>query len=359
MKPKLTTSAQFAIHFCQFLNEAGEPTQALPDFAEPDTLLHLYQQMLLVRALDKKAVNLQRTGKMGTYPSSLGQEAVTVGAGSALQKNDVYVPYYRDQGALIQRGVDPSDILRYWGGDERGSDFQHNSEDLPICVPIATQTLHAAGIAYAFKYRQQPRVVVTMIGDGGTSKGDFYEAMNVAGAWNLPVVFIINNNQWAISVAREAQTHCQTLAQKAIAAGIDGIQVDGNDIIAMRYVTQQAITQARNEHRPSVIEAITYRLCDHTTADDASRYVPNEQRLAAEKKEPLIRFEKFLRAQHYLTDAKQMQITNTVNLEIEKATQHYLNSDKYHHTDIIDFMYQDMPASLLDQRDDIDEGSHD
>ena len=355
MKPKFSTIAQFSVHYCQFLNADGELTQPLPEFAKPDILLQLYQQMLLTRTLDKKAFNLQRTGKMGTYPSSFGQEAVTVGVGSALQKNDVYVPYYRDQGALLQRGVNPIDLLRYWGGDERGSDFQDAREDFPICIPIATQTLHAAGVAYAFKYRQQPRVVVTMLGDGGTSKGDFYEAMNVAGAWNLPVVFVINNNQWAISVAREKQTHCQTLAQKAIAAGIEGMQVDGNDIIAVRYLTELAIAKARNEQRPSLIEALTFRLCDHTTADDAKRYVPTEQFDEALKKEPFIRFERFLRAQHYLTDTKQMEITNTVNLQIEQAVQTYLNTPKYDKTDIIDYMYEKLPMSLLDQRDNIRE----
>ena len=147
-----------------------------------------------------------------------------------MRVEDVFVPYYRDYAAQFQRGVKMSEILAYWGGDERGSQFACDSDDLPICVPIASQCLHAAGVAFAFQYRKQDRVAVVCLGEGGTSEGDFYEAMNVAGVWKLPVVFIVNNNQWAISVPIKQQTATQTIAQKAIAAGFEGVQVDGNDI---------------------------------------------------------------------------------------------------------------------------------
>ena len=351
-----TIKARFEVLYTQILNNLGECIGPLPSFAQDQsTLIHLYENMVRARLFDKKAIALQRTGKIGTYAPINGQEAISTAIGHAMHPNDVFAPYYRDYAAQFQRGVKMSDILSYWGGDERGSQFDNISEDLPICVPIASQCLHAAGIAFAFKYRQQPRVAVVCLGDGGTSEGDFYEAMNVAGAWNLPVVFVINNNQWAISVAREKQTHCQTLAQKAIAAGIEGMQVDGNDIIAVRYLTELAIAKARNEQRPSLIEALTFRLCDHTTADDAKRYVPTEQFDEALKKEPFIRFERFLRAQHYLTDTKQMEITGAVNLQIEQAVQTYLNTPPYEKTDIIDYMYEKLPMSLLDQRDDIRE----
>ena len=189
--------------------------------------------MVLTRVFDKKAIALQRTGKMGTYPSSLGQEAISVAIGSVMQKDDVLFPYYREYGAQFLRGVTMTEIFQYWGGDERGMDYKGPQKDFPICVPIATHAPHAVGVAYAMKLRKEPRVAVFVCGDGATSKGDFYEAMNAAGLWKLPVVFVVNNNQWAISVRREIQTGCQTIAQKAIAAGFDGEQVDGNDIVAV------------------------------------------------------------------------------------------------------------------------------
>ena len=150
--------------------------------------------------------------------------------------------------------------------------FSNAARDFPICVTVASNAPHAVGVGYAMKYRNEDRVAVCILGDGGTSKGDFYEAINAAGVWQLPVVFVINNNQWAISVPRNSQTHAQTLAQKAIAAGIHGEQVDGNDVVALRERFSAALDKARNGDGPSIIEALTYRMSDHTTADDATHY---------------------------------------------------------------------------------------
>lgn len=180
MNFKTTEVAHFTVSFLQLLDENSHPTQPFPDFATPETLLFLYKNMSLVRQFDNKAINLQRTGKLGTYPSSRGQEAVGVGIGHALEQHDVFCPYYRDQGTLLLRGIKLSEFLTYWGGDERGSDYSNPDvkEDFPNCVPIAGQMLHAAGVAYAIKYRKQNRAVLTTCGDGATSKGDFYEAIN-------------------------------------------------------------------------------------------------------------------------------------------------------------------------------------
>ena len=276
-----TTVANFTIQYSQFLNYTGQLTQAFPEFASQEKLIALYEAMLTLRTFDTKTIKLQRTGKMGTYPSCHGAEAFSIGIGDALTPNDVFCPYYRDQGILMQRQHDLLGILQYWGGDEKGSLRQH-PQDFPVCVPIASQCLHAAGVAFSFQYRQEPRVAVCTIGEGGTSEGDFYEAMNLAGAWNLPVVFIVNNNQWAISVPLSQQTRCQTIAQKAIAAGFEGLQVDGNDVIAVRHATQLALDKARSGGGPTLIEALSYRLCDHTTADDATRYQSSEDRPAAD-----------------------------------------------------------------------------
>ena len=233
----------------------------------------MYRLMTLVRAFDTKAVNLQRTGKLGTSASCLGHEAAHVGVAAAMHPEDVLVPVYREFGSQIWRGVKMSTILTFWGGDERGCDYTAARQDFPWCVPIATQMLHGAGVAMAMKIRREKRCSVTFIGDGGTSEGAFYEAITQRRcSAALPAVFVIVNNGWAISVPIEQQTATKTLAQKAIAAGIPGVQVDGNDVIAVRHITGEAVARARRGEGPTLIEALTYRLGDHTTADDASRY---------------------------------------------------------------------------------------
>lgn len=351
------TVAEFSIEYLQFIDENSKLTQPLPESINNETLLALYKEMTLVRTLDTKAVNLQRTGKMGTFPSSQGQEAIGVGVGFAMKKEDIFCPYYRDQGALIQRGIKISEILSYWGGDERGSDFSNNKEDLPYCVPIAGQCLHATGVAFATKYRQEQRATVTTIGEGGTSKGDFYEAINLAGTWKLPVVFVVNNNQWAISVNRQNQTGCSTVAQKAIAAGIKGIQVDGNDVVAVTYAIKQALEKARTDNEPTLIEAISYRLCDHTTADDASRYRPAEEHKAAWKQEPIARLGYYLESEGLWSREQEAQLQQECSETIEKAVSVYLNQAPQQKTDFIDFLFAELPESLIEQRDQIIEKS--
>lgn len=343
--------ASFDIFFHQTLNEQGELIGELPQFAdEPSTLLSMYEMMVQMRAYDTKAIALQRTGKMGTYASIHGQEAISTAVGHAMAKEDVLAPYYRDYAAQIQRGVDMSEIYQYWGGDERGSQYQNQAEDFPIAVPIASQCLHAAGIAFAFKYRKQSRVTVTSIGEGGTSEGEFYEAINVAGAWNLPVVFIVNNNQWAISVPREKQTACRTFAQKAIAADIEGVQVDGNDILACRQLIGEKIEKARRGEGPTVIEAITYRLCDHTTADDASRYQPQSQFDEAKHKEPIARFRKFLVNKNLWDDAKEQALLEQCHQKVSQAVEKYEATGIPPLASVFDYHYQELPPELEQQK---------
>lgn len=346
--------AKFEIPYYQFLDENGIPTQSLPEFAKnPEELIKLYRVMTLMRVFDTKAVALQRTGKIGTYAGILGQEAVSVAIGNVMEREDVFFPNYREYGTYYQRGVKLSEILAYWGGDERGSHFANNAIDYPICVPIATQCLHATGAAYAFKLKKQKRVAVTVIGDGGTSKGDFYEAMNLAGDWNLPVVFVINNNGWAISVPRNKQTHAQTLAQKAIAAGFEGIQVDGNDVIAVKAQFTKAMDKARNGGGPTLIEAITYRLCDHTTADDAKRYRSQEELEEATRKEPLIRLRKYLIAQNAWSEQDEEKLKNECAQEVEKAVEEYNNMPAPAPESMFDFVYETLPDALVEQRNEL------
>ncbi len=342
--------ATFSIDYHQYLKPDGTLAQALPTELSPEDLLALYRLMHLLRTFDNRAINLQRVGKLGTYPGTLGQEAIGVAIGYAMKKEDVLVPYYRDSGAQFQRGMPFHRILQYWGGDERGSDCD-NAEDFPTCVPIASQSVIATGVATAIQYRKQERAVLTTIGEGGTSEGDFYEALNVAGAWNLPIVFVVNNNQWAISVSREQQTSTQTIAQKAIAGGFSGEQVDGNDVIAVYERIRVALEKARSGGGPTLIEAITYRLCDHTTADDANRYRPKAELEAAWLKEPLLRLRAYLNAHQAWDDIKEEQLLQECRQSVDKEVDTYLNVKPAPVTDIVDYMYARWPHNLKDQRD--------
>lgn len=343
--------ARFEIPFLQILDEQGKIKEDLPNFAkDAKVLIDLYKQMVLTRTFDKKAIALQRTGKMGTYASINGQEAISCAIGHALAPDDVFIPYYRDYAAQFQRGVSMFDILSFWGGDERGSNFSDNKEDLPISVPIASQCQHAAGIAFAFKYREQKRVALTTCGDGGTSEGDFYEAMNVAGVWNLPLVFVVNNNHWAISVPLSEQTAAKTIAQKAIAAGFAGIVVDGNDVIAMRKTVGDAIEKARNGQGPTLIEAVSYRLCDHTTADDATRYQPDWEVKIKEEFEPIKRFKLYLMAEQLWNDEKELQLQAECADKVQQAVDKYLQREKQPIESIFDYHYATLPEYLIEQR---------
>src|SRR5271163_671215 len=253
--------AEFKIHYRQILDPSGTAVAPLPQFAkDADEVLRLYRAMTLVRVFDAKAVNLQRTGQLGTYPSCLGHEATHVGVGAAMLPQDTLFTVYREIGTKFWRGVELTDVLLYWGGDERGTRYAGTPQDFPFCIPIGSQMPHAAGAALAYQIRGESRCALVFIGDGGTSQGAFYEALNLAGAKQLPLVCVIVNNRWAISVPVSAQTAAQTLAQKAVAAGIPSIQVDGNDALVVFDVVQQALERARQGGGPMVIEALTYRL---------------------------------------------------------------------------------------------------
>ncbi len=347
-----TTVASFEIQYHQYLDANGKPTKDIPEFAKDmNTMRELYRDMYKLRVFDAKAYALQRTGKMGTYPASLGQEAIGIGYGDAMVKEDVLIPYYRSTGGLLKHGVTMEEILLYWGGDEAGANYSVAKEDFPICVPIANQIIHASGVAKAIQMRKQKRAVVTEIGEGGTSEGDFYEGVNVAGIWNLGVVFFINNNQWAISVPTDIQTACETYAQKAIAAGVEGIQVDGNDIVAVREVSNYALEKARNGGGPTVIEAITYRLCDHTTADDASRYDDPKVKEQAWKDEPLVRLRKYLEKNKSWSDKDEEAMKEEVAKEVDAAVKAYEAAPKPTPELMFDHLYAELPELTKPQRE--------
>ncbi len=347
----MTTVAQFSIEYLQCLDEDGKPVGKLPALAKDiDALVALYREMVFIRVFDTKSVALQRTGKLGTYASCLGHEAAHVAIGSAMRPDDVFAPMYREYAAQFHRGVKPREVLMYWGGDERGNDFSGPAHDFAWCVPIATQCLHAAGSALAFKLRKEPRVAVTVVGDGGSSKTDLYAAINAAGAWTLPLVIVIVNNQWAISVPRRMQTGAETLAQKGIAGGLHCLQVDGNDLIAMRHAMDQAMTRAREGAGATVIEAMTYRLSDHTTADDARRYRPDDEVKDAWAREPMIRIRKFLDKKGAWDDKKEEAWKLECGKRVDEEVNAYLESRSQPIEAIFDYMYAELPEELREQR---------
>lgn len=347
----MTRVASFAVERTGFIDADGRPVADLPDFADDRAVMvELYRWMVLTRTFDGKAISLQRTGRLGTYASTVGQEAVSVGLAHAMADGDVLLPSFREQGAQLVRGVTMEELFLYWGGDERGSDFQGPRHDFPVCIPVGSHAPHAVGAALAFRIRREARAAVCVFGDGATSRGDVYESMNAAGIWKLPVVFVANNNQWAISVPRAAQTAAETLAQKAIAAGFEGLQVDGNDVVAVRHAVARALDKAYSGDGPTLIETLTYRLGDHTTVDDASRYRDDETVGRHWKEEPLARLRKFLTDRHDWSKQEEEDLIELIRAEVEAAADAYLAHPPQPPESMFDYLFAELPPDLAGQR---------
>jgi len=340
-----------------FLDATGAVLRDLPDFARNgDTLRALNAAMVRNRTFDARAIALQRTGRLGTFASSLGQEAIGVGVASAMSGDDVFLPSFREHGGQLWRGVSLGELFLYWGGDERGNDFAKVRQDFPICIPVASQFPHAAGVALAIQQRAGRGVAVAVGGDGATSKGDFYEALNVVGAWNLPAVFVINNNQWAISMPRAEQTHATRLADKAVSAGLPGEQVDGNDVIAVREATERALTRARDGKGGTLIECLSYRLGDHTTADDASRYRDDTEVSPHWKAEPLIRLRAHLVADHGWSKDDEEALLHACRDEVEAAADRYLTTAPEPPRAMFDNLFASLPPDIAALAEEIGNG---
>lgn len=347
----MKTIAEFAIGYEQMLAADGSPTCELPAFARDGAeVVRMYRMMVLCRLFDTKAINLQRTGRLGTYAPCTGHEATHVGVGAAMLPGDVLCPVYREYGTQLWRGVTLTEILTYWAGDENGTNFKGPRGDFPWCVPIGSQSPHAAGVAMAFKIRKQPHCAVAYIGDGGTSQGAFHEAVNAAGAQRLPAIFVVVNNGWAISVPAAEQTAAQTFAQKGLGNGVPGVQVDGNDMIGVRAVMEAALARARAGEGPTVVEAVTYRLSDHTTADDASRYRPAGELEAAWKLEPLLRTRRYLESRKLWDDAQEAALRADCTRQIEAAVHAYQNRPAANTDSMFDHLFARPPAGLAAQK---------
>jgi pyruvate dehydrogenase E1 component alpha subunit len=313
----------------------------------------MYRLMVFTRLWNSKALSLQRQGRLGTLASVRGQEASNVGMGMALGPDDWFVPAFREYGAMFARGAEPNVLLQYWGGDERGARLPDGCRVLPVCITVGSHLCHAAGMAWGAKIRGDKIAVLSSSGDGSTSQGDFHESLNFAGVFKLPVVFAIQNNHWAISVPVNKQTATETLAEKACAYNINGERVDGNDIFAVYLMVKQLLETARSEFKPSLVELVTYRMDDHTTSDDATRYRTEEMLDPWRKKDPIDRLRKYLTAKRGWDDKKDSELVEECSAEVEKAVQAYENVEPAKPTIIFDNYYAEMPWHLREQKEEM------
>jgi len=311
-----------------------------------DKLISMYKTMMLTRTTDIKALQYQRQGRMLTYAPNQGQEATQVGSISATEDKDWLVPAFREMGAWLYKGMTLEQVFLYWYGNEEGSRFPEDVKILPISVPIASQLNHAVGIGMASNIKGEDEVTMAYVGDGGTSQGEFSEALNFAAVFNTPTVFIISNNQFAISVPRAAQTKAKTLAQKAVAFEIPGIQVDGNDILAMYAASKEAVDRARNGEGPTLIEAVTYRLGPHTTSDDPTIYREDSEVEEWKLKDPLIRFKKYLIDKKLWTEEDDEKLKEEYESLVNQTFKKVENSGEVPLLDIFNYHYEEMTPNL-------------
>ncbi len=342
------TVASFDVEKLEILAPDGTVDEDLEPDLDDETLLEMYRVMRRSRRLDEKAIALQRRGEIGTYAPAIGQEAAQVGSAIALHEDDWMVPSFREQPAFLARGTPMHRLLWYaMGMEESGED---SGTTMPPSIPVGSQTLHAAGIGWAQEVNGDDGAALVYFGDGATSEGDAYEAMNFAGVFDAHTVFLCQNNQWAISVPREHQTNAETLAQKAIAAGIDHLQVDGNDVLAVYKATQEALEKARNGE-PTLIEAVTYRRSMHTTSDDPKVYRDESETEEWKEKDPIDRFETYLADKGVLDEETIADIGDDIEdelvSEIETAKE---GEEAVDPADMFDHVFAEMPPELERQK---------
>jgi len=346
-----TVAHTFTVERLQILDELSECNEELCPPLTSGQMRQLYEWMVLARVADERACKLQREGRLRTYASLRGQEAAQVGSAFALRPSDWMFPSYREAAVFIVRGLPLRMIYQYWSGDERGSQIPANQNDVPVSIPVATQLPIAVGAAWAAKANGDPIAVLTYFGDGATSKGDFHEALNIAGSFSLPIVFLCQNNQWAISVPLKRQTGAQSLAQKAIAYGFTGIQADGNDVFGVYKAATEALEKARGGRGPTLIECVTYRMGDHTTADDASRYRSEEEVQRWEKYDPIERLRKYMAMRNLWDEAYEKKVMAEARKRVNEAVREEEAIATPDPRDIFRYTFRDMPPELATQMD--------
>ncbi len=352
--PKKEIDLPHKVEYLSILDENAQVDTSLEPQLPEDFLLKLYRAMVLARRFDERMLILQRQGKIGTFAPIKGQEA-QVGAVAATGPDDWLAPSFRESPAEIWRGKSMESILLSYSGYNEGGNVAEGAKNLPVSVPVGTQMLHAAGIAYGIKYRRQKAVAMTFFGDGGTSEGDFHEAMNFASVFQVPVIFICQNNHWAISVPRSKQTHSKTIAQKGLAYDMPCVQVDGNDVLAVYQAAKDAVELAESGGGPSFIEMVTYRMSLHTTADDPKKYRTEEEVKVWEKRDPITRFEKYLEGKGILSDRKIKEIGAEIKAQISEAEKNWSEQVEkgIDPLEMFDWAYAEMPPHLAAQKEEL------
>jgi len=337
----------------QYLDENGRVTNdELKQWITGELALTLYEKMLLVRTFDRKAISLQRQGRLGTYAPFEGQEAAQVGSAFALHEKDWLFPTYRDHAASITFGHSLKTIFLYWNGRVEGCVPPDERKIFPPAVPIATQLLHATGAALAEKWKGTKNAAIVYFGDGATSEGDFHEGLNFASVYKAPVVFFNQNNQYAISVPIHKQMNSETIAQKAVAYGIQGVRVDGNDIFSVYLETKKALERARDGEGPTLIEAVTWRYGAHTTADDPTKYRNQEESKAKrETTDPVLRLERYLKNEGLWDESWLSQIQERINGNIESAIKEMEAFPKPDVKDLFDHVFAEPTWTIKQQKD--------
>jgi pyruvate dehydrogenase E1 component alpha subunit len=358
--PRSEVELPHAVDYLSILDEDGNLDEdLLPDLSD-ELLGKMHRAMLRGRRFDEKRLELQRQGRIGTFAPGRGQEAAQVGAVAALEENDWMVPSFRETTASLWRGIPLTGVLTYDAGYNEGGRIPDEINDLPVAVPVGSQLPHATGIAYGERLQKgdEAGVVLTFFGDGATSEGDFHEALNLARVLKAPVVFLCQNNQWAISVPRERQTKSKTLAQKALAYGMPGLQVDGNDVLAVYAGVKEAVERARNGEGPTLVECVTYRLSIHTTADDPTRYRSEEEVEEWEKKDPIDRFQKWLLDRGVLEDDAVESLEEELGEEMDAAWEEAqeMFEELEGPVAMFDHLYAERPAYLEQQKRVFQEG---
>jgi pyruvate dehydrogenase E1 component alpha subunit len=344
-----TTVYEAVTERLEILDTEGRVDAALMPEIDPSRIRDLYRDMVLMRTFDTKALKLQRQGRMGTWPPIKGQEAIQAGVALAMAENDWLIPAFREHGIMVLRGVPLHLVFAYWAGDERGSSYPENVRCFPVAVPVGSQWQHGTGVGLSLKLRNEDAVAVTFGGDGSTSEGDFHEAVNCAGVFGAKTVFVIQNNQWAISMPLNRQTASETLAQKAHAYGIPGIQVDGNDVFAVYAAATDAIERTRRGGGPSLIEAVTYRLGDHTTADDASRYRTEGELEKWEGRDPILRLRRYLVDQGLWDDDQETVLLEEATNWVDGQVKALEDMEPQAPEEIFTSMYAAMPPHVVEQ----------
>ena len=325
------------------------PDDDWPIDLDDDQLRELYTLMVVTRRVDREAINLQRQGQLGVYASCMGQEAAQVGGAYALDEQDWVFPSYREAGAAVTRGVDAATLLHLYRGTWLSNHDPHDHNFGLLAIPIGTQALHATGFAMGAKKDGADIVTMVYFGDGGTSEGDPHEAMTFAGAFQAPVIFFVQNNQYAISVPLEKQTAAPTLAHKGVGYGLPGFICDGNDVLATYAVTNRAVERARGGEGPALIEALTYRMEAHTTSDDPTRYRTKEELEAAAETDPIARMKLFLQATDRWTDEINDEIEEKSAAEAQRMRDEIYDAPHGDPMELFEHVYVDPTNHFEDQ----------